>query len=251
MFRWTFANVSTIARCRQRDQGCIQELETKLRTALLSFFGASVVHRLDTNQISAFLYYLFTTTMGSKTLGEEYCQILPVDIRERSLPTVAKRILFTIWQLFKCPKWLEPLLPFHLVLFYWSGRYAEVSRRILGLRYINYPPSAPRPVADRLYQVMSVALLLVTTIRAYQYYCYWPSDDLKSMASDNIIPEIEQCRLCLERRRDTAVTPCGHLFCWTCLCHWLWQSPQCPLCRRSCQLAEVYCIKDPFISSDF
>lgn len=40
------------------------------------------------------------------------------------------------------------------------------------------------------------------------------------------------CCLCLEPCRHASCTPCGHLYCWTCIQRWLRVRPQCPTCRH-------------------
>ena len=41
-----------------------------------------------------------------------------------------------------------------------------------------------------------------------------------------------KCTLCLEEMEDPSVTTCGHVFCWTCICDWCREKPECPLCRQ-------------------
>ncbi|KAJ8117182.1 hypothetical protein OPT61_g1551 [Boeremia exigua] len=40
-----------------------------------------------------------------------------------------------------------------------------------------------------------------------------------------------KCTLCLEEMKDPSVTTCGHAFCWTCICDWAREKPECPLYR--------------------
>ncbi|KAE8265547.1 hypothetical protein A4X09_0g6607 [Tilletia walkeri] len=46
-----------------------------------------------------------------------------------------------------------------------------------------------------------------------------------------------RCTLCMEQRTpergNSAVTECGHVFCWDCITGWAREKPECPLCRQS------------------
>lgn len=50
---------------------------------------------------------------------------------------------------------------------------------------------------------------------------------------DNIdAASVYNCRICFGMAKQPVVTPCGHLFCWPCLCFWLHNlSSECPTCR--------------------
>ncbi|EME80207.1 uncharacterized protein MYCFIDRAFT_166575 [Pseudocercospora fijiensis CIRAD86] len=48
-----------------------------------------------------------------------------------------------------------------------------------------------------------------------------------------------KCTLCLEAMKDPATTPCGHVFCWSCVTDWLREQPMCPLCRQGALVQHV------------
>ncbi|KAK0535865.1 peroxisome biogenesis factor 10 [Tilletia horrida] len=54
-----------------------------------------------------------------------------------------------------------------------------------------------------------------------------------AQVSDSLL----RCTLCMEQRTpergNSAVTECGHIFCWDCITGWAREKPECPLCRQS------------------
>ncbi|SHO77135.1 Similar to S.cerevisiae protein PEX10 (Peroxisomal membrane E3 ubiquitin ligase) [Malassezia sympodialis ATCC 42132] len=65
----------------------------------------------------------------------------------------------------------------------------------------------------------------------------------KTTQLEAIAEEVLRCTLCMDRREPekgtSAVTECGHIFCWDCIMAWAMEKAECPLCRQSLQCARV------------
>ncbi|PHH65617.1 hypothetical protein CDD82_1658 [Ophiocordyceps australis] len=193
-----------------------------------------------------------------------------------------------------------------LALFYFSGTYYELSKRLLSLRYVltHTLPQSP----DRAgYEVLGVLLAIQLALQAYLHVrsllarppCSLAPRDRTAFQSTTVDVSLDhtnsysansdllltqlgsrgpqpssvhlaatthtplapsprfdlagnrgvmayikglqqrKCTLCLEELKDPAATQCGHVFCWQCICDWVREKPECPLCRGGAMVQHI------------
>ena len=196
----------------------------------------------------------------------------------------------------------------HVVLFYLGGPYYELSKRMLGIRYVfgrrrgAGERRAPYPVLGWMI-VVQLGLTLALHLRrlsarrrlrlheraraekdrgsgdanpfAYDLHhtglrvgdgsagetvTTRAEDALVAFMTRETVPEGHaaddsasapvpashsgrKCTLCLGPRRDPAATPCGHIFCWSCIASWAVTKSECPLCRQPFQAKRLIAIQ--------
>ncbi|KAG8002423.1 Peroxisome biogenesis factor 10 [Nibea albiflora] len=100
----------------------------------------------------------------------------------------------------------------HVALFYISGSFYHLSKRAAGISYLNNFRQRQRARQEwKLYR------------------------NLSPQRSQSLGSRVSRCILCLEERRHSTSTPCGHLFCWECITEWCNTKAECPLCREKFQ----------------
>ena len=215
--RYPFAAAPDIIRSNEKDiyfQGILLE---RLTNAFRKLLGTRFVqtHVSEARTFTALLYFGCTTLLGNRTLGEEYCDVIQVEAKGRTLPSPLKRagyILFSVLLPYLAsrilPRVRSPLQSavssdarleaqndnrgrslMHLLrlylfanlegltspsllygvslaIFYFSGAYYHLSKRILGLRYIFAKNSDPSSTTTS-YEVLGVLLLLQLSVQGW------------------------------------------------------------------------------------
>lgn len=161
------------------------------------------------------------------------------------------------------------LVRFHLALFYLTGVYFQLSKRLAGVHYLySSRVLQGRPMYRALGALLLVQLGVVGSMWALQKHGApnWlplpkfgrnefatekpqhaillgedgkevrinvesAIEEKESKTESGDVPQIKKCPLCLSQRSTPTATPCGHVFCWQCIAEWATRKPECPLCR--------------------
>ena len=143
-------------------------------------------------------------------------------------------------------------LPFaqslNLAVFYLTGIYYHMSKRISSIKYLKIKSTTfngHKPTFKLLGSV-SLANLAISLILA-SYKSLGSSNHVQNstgeeetcFAQGKPLTIGNQCTLCLDLRRNSSCTPCGHLFCWDCILESLNNREECPLCREPVKPSRV------------
>ncbi|XP_046406005.1 peroxisome biogenesis factor 10 [Ischnura elegans] len=267
------AGQAEILRAAQKDENYIQQLNEVISNVALNFGGKSFWLKYARYHIilSKTVYYASTSLCNLQTLGEEYTGIIPMQRSLRTLLTLRRMLLYVIMlsgghialermfaQLEKATlpgsmqmysiiyhdavRMVKHLMPYlerlNKSIFYWNGSYYSLVNRFLGVKHAlvqSWLKDEASLYGFKILAGVTFANLIVSFIHTF------PSQ-LASKPSVSL-PEVtvarkhalsrNTCKLCLGGRKNTSITPCGHLFCWTCIMKWLQIRKDCPMCKSN------------------
>lgn len=160
-------------------------------------------------------------------------------------PEVKAEILKSVKTLKNTLSFIEKL---HKAVFYSQGLFYHISKRTTGIHYVLIRKWLKDYESLYGFKVLGcITVLHLLGISVHSTYKWWntvegPKDvNVVQQTSSVSAPasHAKKCPLCLEQRKNVSVTPCGHLFCWTCIIEWLQVQSQCPICREIVQPSRV------------
>lgn len=177
---------------------------------------------------------------------------LHIAAHDEIVPDAKKKLQKLIQYMRQSPSYIKAL---HKSLFYLDAGKYQLSKRTTGINYVLIRHWLQPEFSLYGYKILGIITFLQVTVslaiggwEAWKEHKRQQLEALKQAAkgfmqrekqSKQLASNVPQCILCLEPRQNCSLTPCGHLFCWSCILDWLEERDECPLCRESLKKSQV------------
>ncbi|CAE6515343.1 unnamed protein product [Rhizoctonia solani] len=181
------ATQAQIIRSNQKDLQHIAQLREQIYDVLRNYLGSRWLHRREAEieLLANALYSITTSLRATQTLGEEYVGVWAYDSNRKSLPSRRLRAALALLSMLPgyisaklsgqapsgsllqaclrtLPAIVETAVEVNLVFFYLTGTYYNLTKRLLGVRYMSSTlpdPNARPPSYSFLGILMCIRLL--------------------------------------------------------------------------------------------
>lgn len=272
------ATAPFILRSLLKDAEVIETHVTDPATTLVTnVLGARFMNRYDQAiLVVCKTAYSFFTLLAGQTLGEELCDLLAVSRGSPWQPIgIIRKMAFSIlygiekpaltWIARKCcpgrpaediVRTVDRVVLCLLMLF---EAYGTLSHRLLFIRYLSLRhPSALRQGSGARYTYLVPGLITALTlfIQLYRWYkqrrANASSKKMVTQRGSGSTAESSEsdeegegntgqnlCIVCFSKVKHPTCTPCGHVFCWSCITECGMKDARCPVCRQSVTLPSL------------
>ncbi|CAH1958800.1 unnamed protein product [Acanthoscelides obtectus] len=273
------AKVVDILRLHQKDEEFLNGVQSDIHS-ILKHTGPRNYYKLSKSvpTIANVWYYCMTTLGNLQTLGEEYTGTIRVGsdgkIPSKTLQVLwlilyvggdplverllshskqkiknsttitkdAKEFLIVCLDFFKKEK--VTLRSIHNSLFYMDGAFYNISNRLTGLRYVLLRDW----LQDNSY---TTSFKLLGNISLFYVLYNFISRLFSPIKEETEFEDIEQanicdkgCLLCGQKLKSPSTTPCGHIFCWSCIYESLEYQHVCPICRETTKPSRIVLLQN-------
>jgi len=257
-FQLPYAPPAHLVVSAQKDDDYLHKVTDQIIELATRWFGVRRVNQWDHEiriVLARLLYAVPSAVLGRQSLGEEHVEILPLPFSRLRIALCVLYDILVPYFLAKLPQAKEKhrlLLRCHLALFYFSGAFYEISKRLAKVRFVCLSPTNSQDATP--FTLLGVLLAAELMTRAFRHglgtdhkLSRAPQSGSVTMPHSPTRGEAEddstgQCTLCLGPRRCPTATMCGHIYCWECITSYMASQPgmpQCPLCRQHVTLQQL------------
>mmetsp|Transcript_8676 Transcript_8676/g.12819 ORF Transcript_8676/g.12819 Transcript_8676/m.12819 type:complete len:343 (-) Transcript_8676:116-1144(-) len=147
-----------------------------------------------------------------------------------------------------------------LIIFYLKGNFIHISNRITNTGYLFHGPN--NESRQTSYKFLGYLVLIQQMVMSLNFVrdawtLHWQEIEVAKALSSRFdsTSDVEEttgndCMICCEPRKKTMCTPCGHLYCYSCImdCFPNSENAKCPQCRHDItlqSLSPVYHYDEP------